>query len=320
MGIQARSMEVFARLGISNAVAAEALPLEGQAFHLSRGSVTSRFTGVHSTYPAMAILPQSRTEQLLETCVPKIEWGRRFFAMAGENAALVSRADGSIETITARWIVGCDGAHSAVREAVGLAFDGKDFDAQLVLADCRLEGLTAELFHVFLERPMIAFAAPSGLWRVVAVVPRGEVLEEGDLASFARDGVTLSDPQWWSRFTISQRSVPRLQAGRILLAGDAAHVHSPAGGQGMNVGVQDAWWLSGAIVEGEDAVAAWALERKAVADRLLRATERTTRAMLSAPEWLSPVRDLGVGLMARNAGMRRRLEGEVAGLQYREVA
>jgi 2-polyprenyl-6-methoxyphenol hydroxylase-like FAD-dependent oxidoreductase len=135
------------------------------------------------------------------------------------------------------------------------------------------------------------------------------------MAPFRRPGIEPHDPSWWSAFRISQRQVTTMRHGRVVLAGDAAHIHSPAGGQGMNIGIQDAWSLARAIAGGEASVDAWAAERRAVAHAVLRNTDRITRAML-APGLLAPLRGTLLRLAFHIPALVRRFEAQIAGLNY----
>lgn len=322
MGIQARTLEVLEKLSLADHVLRESLPLEGQVFHLASGTVATEFRGVHPRHPAMTILPQARTEALLERAAPPVEWGCRFLGTDGGDTALVEDAQGRVERIAASWIVGCDGARSSVRQAAGIDFPGIEYPVRLLLADCEVDGLEDGRFHVFTDTAMIAFKAPGGYWRLVVALP--EAAPEPDRNSLAPfrhpDIARFGHLRWWSAFRIHQRRASALRAGRILLAGDAAHVHSPAGGQGMNVGIQDAWSLAAALAGGERDVEAWCAERRRIAARLLKSTDRMTRAMLPGTRWLSPLRDGFIRLAASSRRMRARMEADIAGLHYPDIA
>ena len=321
MGIQARTLDVLAKLSLADAVMRESLPLKGQVFHLGSGVVRSQFQGAHPGYPAMTILPQARTEQLLERVAPPVEWGSTFRGLEEGNVARISDARGKTERIEASWIVACDGAHSHVRQAAGIPFTGLEYPARLLLADIELEGLEAGFFHVFTGQAMITFKAPGGYWRLVVALPdTAPEPAHHSIVPFQRDGIRLGPLHWWSTFRIHQRRASTLRAGRVLLAGDAAHIHSPAGGQGMNVGIQDAWSLAVALSQGEEAVTAWCETRSRVADRVLKASDRMTRAMVPGARWLAPVRDGFIRLAASSRRVSAHMEADLAGLRYPEIA
>lgn len=320
MGIQARTLDVLAKLSLADAVMRESKPLEGQIFHLASGTVRSKFQGAHPRYPAMTILPQARTEQLLERAAPQVEWGSTFRGLEEGNVARITDAQGRTERIEASWIVACDGAHSHVRQAAGIPFNGIEYPARLLLADIEVDGLEAGFFHVFTGQAMIAFRAPGGYWRMVVALPdTAPEPAHHSIVPFQREGIRLGALRWWSTFRIHQRRASTLRAGRVLLAGDAAHIHSPAGGQGMNVGIQDAWSLAVALSQSEEAVTHWCQARSRVADRVLKASDRMTRAMLPSARWLTPVRDGFIRLAASSRRISAHMEADLAGLRYPDI-
>jgi 2-polyprenyl-6-methoxyphenol hydroxylase-like FAD-dependent oxidoreductase len=315
LGIQARTLEVLDRLGLASTILAEAIPVRGACLHLGTRSVHAPFPGAHPRFPSMVILPQARTEAILEAAGDPPERGVAFEALR-DGRAVLRHADGREELAETDWVAGCDGAHSAVRHALGDPFPGKRYDARLILTDARVDGLAEGYLNVVPYPPLLGFGLPGGTWRLVTALPEdGPAPAEGDMAPFRRPGIEPHDPSWWSAFSISQRQVTTMRQGRVVLAGDAAHIHSPAGGQGMNIGIQDAWSLARAIAGGDAAVDAWAAERRAVAHAVLRNTDRITRAML-APGLLAPLRGTLLRLAFHIPALVRRFEAQIAGLNY----
>jgi 2-polyprenyl-6-methoxyphenol hydroxylase-like FAD-dependent oxidoreductase len=317
LGVQARTLEVFDRLGIAAAVLAAALPVEGAVAHLPGGDARLDFVPVHAHFPPVVVLPQSMTERLLLSAGAAPERGVEFVGLDGA-AARLRHADGREEREEADWIVGCDGAHSAVRHAVNAGFAGESYPEHLVLADCRAEGLAPSRLHLFPgeDALRIFFPLPGGLWRAVKLPAEDET---PSLAPFARPGVRLDGMVWFSAFRISRRIVSRYRFGRVVLAGDAAHIHSPAGGQGMNLGIQDAYALAAALAADEAAVDRWAKERHAVGRRVLFATDLLTRAMGARGPIAARLRAAALRFVARHPALLRRLERNLAGLNYPEV-
>ncbi|MHB0668661.1 FAD-dependent oxidoreductase [Roseomonas mucosa] len=173
--------------------------------------------------------------------------------------------------------------------------------------------------HVFPDSPapLICFPLPDGHWRTIALLPPdAPPPAQGSLIPFQRPGLTLGEPSWWNLFRISQRQVPRMQIDRRLLLGDAAHIHSPAGGQGMNLGIQDAWSLAAAIAEGPGAVALWAGRRHGLARQVIRATDLMTRMMTARSPLLASLRARVFRLAAGSPMLSRQLETGLAGLRY----
>ncbi|MDQ6669546.1 MAG: FAD-dependent monooxygenase [Chloroflexota bacterium] len=165
--------------------------------------------------------------------------------------ALVKEADGELKRIAADYVVGCDGAHSRVRHEIGLSFDGQAYDEDWLLADVHMDWTWPEdeVHALFRSRgaPMICFPMRDSLWRIVLPYAgnrarRAPSLEEIQqlVDERAPVSVRLSNATWLANFRCHRRSTHEYRRGRVMLAGDAVHVHSPAGGQGMNTGIMDA--------------------------------------------------------------------------------
>ncbi len=215
----------------------------------------------------------------------------------GEDSVscLLRRPDGAEETVEADWLIGCDGAHSVVRHGLGLEFRGEALGTEFGLADVHLAGLTTPpdqlAIHLHPEGPVVFFPIHEDRWRIIAEIGalHGEIhpdlsLEEmQSLVSRRVSGVTLSDPIWISAFAINERMVDDYRVGRVFVAGDAAHVHSPAGGQGMNTGMQDAFnlaWKLALVAKGlgaaDELLESYSIERSAVARQVLKDSGRLT--------------------------------------------
>jgi 2-polyprenyl-6-methoxyphenol hydroxylase-like FAD-dependent oxidoreductase len=217
-------------------------------------------TNVDTPHAYALMLPQSDTERLLEqhlnslgvTVERDIEL-TAFSQTATAVTATLRHANGTEEHATAAWLIGCDGAHSTIRHALGLAFEGDTLPTDWMLADVHIANLPTppdELTLYWHEEGLLAlFPMSPTRFRVVANGGDGTGAHPADptlgqvqavLDRRGPQGATLSDPVWLSAFRINERKVQEYRSGRIFLAGDAAHVHSPAGGQGMNTGMQDA--------------------------------------------------------------------------------
>jgi 2-polyprenyl-6-methoxyphenol hydroxylase-like FAD-dependent oxidoreductase len=251
------------------------------------------------------ILPQDRTSRLLEAALEQlgghVERPVRVTAVVPDHDAVRVTAetpDGTPLSLRADWLIGADGAHSAVRKQLGIEFAGTEFSRSFVLAEGRLAGaLDREAAHYHVT--------PAGVLVVIAL-PNGEVrisgaLDEGDTAPPTIETVQrlldrrgpgqlrVSELSTLTTFTAPHRIAAAMHVGRCFLVGDAAHVHSPAGGQGLTLGMQDVrnlvWKLAG-VIDGRLAptiLASYDLERRAAAQQVVTATHRLTRQTLFPP-------------------------------------
>lgn len=274
IGIQARTLELFENMGI-----VEPFTTLGHRSHgmhmIAEGHeiVHLKFDPLDSRYPYLLFLPQSETERLLTehltslgvTIERAVELTAFTFREEGIEAIL-RHQDGQEETVPASWLIGCDGAHSTVRHLLGLPFTGTTREARFLLADVDVHWSQSEdEFYIYLhdDGPLLLFPMGQGHYRILADSPPQEAseahpaptLEETQAIVNHRgpSDTTLSDLCWTSYFRINYRMVSQFRQGRIFLAGDAANIHSPAGAQGMNTGIQDAFnlaWKLALVIQG----------------------------------------------------------------------
>ncbi len=276
------------------------------------------------------MLAQSETERLLAAHLDRVgvmvERRVELTALAdhGDHVqATLRHADGPDETVRCAWLVGCDGAHSTVRKGIGVDFTGHAEPNDWMLADCRVEGPLPqdELSMFWHARGVLAFFpfAP-GRCRVIADLgpahgtgrPPDPTLADVQAAVDERGppGVLLSEPHWLSGFRINERKVADYRRGRVFLAGDAAHIHSPAGGQGMNTGMQDAWNLAWKLALVQTGAAlpslldSYSHERSRVGETVLKNAARLTWLGTMRNPLSRFMRNTLVGLLARFAAFR----------------
>jgi 2-polyprenyl-6-methoxyphenol hydroxylase-like FAD-dependent oxidoreductase len=260
--VHAYTLEALEALGVSEQLVA--LGLHARRFTVrdrDRVLVPIDFSGLPSRYPYTLMVSQAVTERVLL---------QRFVDLGGRvlrpralvdleqdaHGVTATLDDGS--TLRARYVVGADGMHSVVRERSGIAFRGGSYDESFVLADVRLSGgvPSDEVILYFSPAGMVVVAPlPGGLHRIVATVDAAPeqpsvayVQALLDARGPRRERAEVLDVIWGSRFRVHHRVADVYRANRVLLAGDAAHVHSPAGGQGMNLGILDAMGLADALV------------------------------------------------------------------------
>ncbi|CAN7611584.1 FAD-dependent oxidoreductase [Polaromonas sp. LjRoot131] len=332
--VHARTLEVLEPLGVTQRLVARGL--QARRFTIrdrDRVLMPIGFDQLPTQYPYTLMVSQAVTESVLLQRL--VELGGRVLRPR-TLAALAQDASGATATlddgscIRARFVVGADGMHSAVRESAGIAFNGGSYGESFVLADVRLSGgvPTDEVILYFSPAGMVVLAPlPDGVHRVVATV--SDAPEQADAAYVQalldargpqRQRAVVQEVVWGSRFRVHHRVAENYRAGRILLAGDAAHVHSPAGGQGMNAGILDAISLAGALEEAlagsTTSLDAYAAERQPVARQIVALADRLTRLATVRPA-LRALRNLAMSMMSRLPQIRRRMAWQLSGLIYR---
>ncbi|MBI2741253.1 MAG: FAD-dependent monooxygenase [Rhodospirillales bacterium] len=273
--------------------------------------------GIDSIYNYALMIAQSETERVLEECLArrgiKVERSVSMESFTEKGAgieAILRKADGSSETVQADWLIGCDGAHSTTRHGLGFTFEGSTQDSDWYLADIHIAGLEPQdHLHIFWHRDGILafFPITPGRWRVIADLGPATgsghhpdpTLEEiqAMVAHRGNPDLELSDPIWLAAFRINERKVKDYSRGRIFLAGDAAHIHSPAGGQGMNTGMQDVFnlaWKLNLVITGAakpSLLDSYSVERGAVGEMVLRNAGRLTEAAIMRNPVLQTLRN-----------------------------
>lgn len=311
LAIQARTLEVLAPLGVSRELVAAGDPATVLLMHSTKRTARVRLfeEGLDETaYAFLLFLSQAETERILldhladsGVAVERDVELLRLAQSGSDVTCTVRTARGEAE-IRARYVVGCDGAHSAVRHSSGVGFSGTAFPQTFVIADLEADGLEPGRLHAYIGEPGMMFFFPLGspaTWRLLVMVPRGERVGDPTLESvqaivgqYTRDPVVLHDPVWLTNFSVQSRRADHFRAGRVLLAGDAAHIHSPAGAQGMNTGIQDAvnlGWKLALVCQGQAAhglLDSYERERLPVASSVLRMTNRAFRVATSSSPFL----------------------------------
>ena len=307
--VQARTLEMLEDLGILDEAVSAGTKSHGvNIYHGTHRLLHVSYDELESPYPYLLNIPQNTLEQVLEKLVTrlglKIERNTELvgFTQDAEGVtATLRHVDGQEETVRAAWLVGCDGAHSVVRHTLNISFAGKSYSQWFGLADAKLQwGLRHDELHGFVHPTGLFFAIPlpgEERYRVVMEAeepPAGSDLTLADFqAALDQRGpgnATLSEPGWISPFKVNARRAERYRVGRAFIAGDAAHIHSPTGGLGLNTGMQDgynlAWKLALVIRRLADPALldSYEAERTPVADAVLRlAGQLTTMLTLTNP-------------------------------------
>lgn len=290
-----------------------------------------------SSYPYLLSTPQTNVDALLEQHAldtgARILRGVTVTGVEQDDQGVLVHAkaqDGTSTTWSAAYAVGADGVHSVVREAIGQKFHGRDLLRSIMLADVTLSDPPAGLINVDAGKDCFAFVAPfgDGWFRVVAWDRNDRSADEDPIDVDALREVVVRamgtdygwrSVRWTSRFRCDERQVDRYRTGRVFLVGDAAHVHSPAGGQGMNTGIQDSmnlgWKLAAVLGGADDAVLdTYQNERHPVGKLVLRTSGGTIR-MLLVQSWIAKkVRNSVVGGLLRIPPIAARIAGMFSGV------
>jgi 2-polyprenyl-6-methoxyphenol hydroxylase-like FAD-dependent oxidoreductase len=336
--VHARSLEVLDARGLADELLPKGQPVRSlQLFQ----RLTINLADLPSRFQYVLIAPQYEVERLLRR---RAEEAGAVFRHDAEVTGLtqdaesvtVTTADGP--SLRAAYVVGTDGARSTVREAVGIPFPGRAVIRSMVLADVRLARKPGDLLTVSAENSSLGFLAPFGDgwyrfigWHGNRDVGEDEPVDLDEVRSIARatlkDDFGMHDPRFLSRFHADERQAPTYRKGRVLLAGDAAHVHSPAGGLGMNTGMQDAanlgWKLAAALRLPDGAGAAvldsYEAERHPVGKQVLRASGGILRVATLPGPLFAAVRRSVIGVVSHVAPIRRRaaLTVSALGVAYR---
>jgi 2-polyprenyl-6-methoxyphenol hydroxylase-like FAD-dependent oxidoreductase len=339
--VHARTLEVLEELKVTDRMHAEGHVVPRFTLR-DRDHVlaTIRFDGLPTRYPYTLMVPQNVTEAILLDRLRELGGNvhRPYVAtdlrQDGDGVTVTVTGDGQPPvTIRARYAVGADGMHSLVRERAGIGFAGDTYEQSFVLADVRMEwSLRADEVMLFFSPAGLVVVAPLPLGRHRVVATMDDAPEYPGISDVQRlldergpvtGAARVEEIVWSSRFRIHHRVASRYRAGRILLAGDAAHVHSPAGGQGMNIGIQDAIALGHALAavlgghQRERRFDEYEQIRRPVAERVVALTDRVTRMATLGSRRGRSVRNAAIRVIGRIPVLRRRLAMELAGLRDR---
>jgi 2-polyprenyl-6-methoxyphenol hydroxylase-like FAD-dependent oxidoreductase len=312
LAVQPRTLEVLRGLGIAPTLVERGNDTSQLQLHAGERVVVVRLfdVGLEDTaFPFLLFISQAETEAVLNEHLAEqgvdVERGVELVEFkAGEDAVrcTLRHGDETTERLHARYLVGCDGAHSSVRHGAGIPFEGGAYPQTFVLGDLEVDGeLEPDVGHAFLgESGMLFFfplARPAS-WRMLGMRPPGGEDEQeraqptladlqGIAEAFTGGRLRLRDPVWLTYFRLHHRHAARYRADRVFLAGDAAHVHSPAGAQGMNTGIQEAsnlGWKLALVAKGiadEALLESYETERQPIGGFVLRFTDRAARIATS---------------------------------------
>ena len=273
--LQSRTMEVFEDMGLIQEVLETGRPVSGFSFYAEGEQIAHISSGELDTpYPYILLHPQSDTERSLNNHLNslgvEVEWNTEIVELQQDNEELevsLKHPDGTIEDLKPNYLIACDGGRSYCRKAIGAKLKGETFESEFIIADLELEWSNPpaddEWHGYFTDQGLVLIASlkEENKWRIMIEVPwEMQNKSESEPAYYQEPtfedlkkmvevlnpipDLKLYEPTWISRFRIHRRIIDRFRYGSVFFAGDAAHLHSPAGGQGMNTGIQDAYNLA----------------------------------------------------------------------------
>lgn len=336
LALQARTLELLALRGLAQPFLERGNPVDH--FRVTVGSARIDLDVLDTNYQQVNICPQHFIEHVLETRAvengARIERGVEVRGVRSEDGGAVVRlrdGDGTRE-VRAAWVIGCDGSNSVTRDSAGIKFPGRQYPYHVVFADARLrqEPEHDVYMHVSDEGLGVGFNFGDGFWRIgslerLPLKPAGRIpLDEVQPALervFGRDP-GAHDPLWTSRAIFRVGHADTYRLGRVMVLGDAAHVQSPVGGQGLNLALQDAMnlgWKLAAVIKGEakeSLLDTYEPERRSVATKVLRGTDLGTRILMSPKRPVRIMRRVMIPLAMSIPPVHAKMAGLVSGLGF----
>ena len=333
IAIQARTLELLTRFPEAlNEFLSEGIKLEeGKIFSQNKLLAEIDFRKISSPYAFVLSLPQTKTEEILREQLSfynkEVNWGNELvtFCVNDSNKIIahIRTASGEEKNISCQYLAACDGAHSAIRKKLQLPFIGSTFTGQqFMLADVLLnKNLPENKAQIFLNSGRILAIFPLGnnRFRLIVEKPKTnenpmQILEvEKLLQEMVAKDLIIKENFWFSEFNINQRKINQYSVDSIFFLGDAAHIHSPVGGQGMNTGIQDAinlGWKLAAVIKNnanEKILSTYSEEREVVAKTLLEATNFATRMTLVKNKFFILLRDFLLKNLLRLNFIRKKI-------------
>src|SRR3990167_1064226 len=345
-GIHARTLECWHDKPWLNALLQHGLKMKGASINTKRNRLANfNFTQLmHTQYPMILSIPQHHTEAALDSYLTSVSQpvkrNTTLLTLTPQQEVVTTTLDTpeGKKTITANWVVGCDGYHSTVRELMDIQLEGTDIKERFLLVDADFEAnYEQDEYHIYLDpKGIVGFFAMKESTRIIAGIghdskfkdvnePTNEIMQE-IIKQRTSLSFKLKKIRWQSHFWIHERIANKFKIGRIFIAGDAAHVHSPAGGKGMNTGIKDAYnlaWKLAYVIKHKSPLSlleSYESERRPVARSVVDMTSTMTRLANMHSAFLVSLRNFVMPFISQRRFFQDTMVGRMSelSLHYRK--
>lgn len=333
IGIQPRTIEVFSRLDVAKEVLDRARTIEkGNLYFSGQWTAKLEFSRLVTPYPFVTLLRQNETEAILEAALNEhghyVQRGEALVSLTHYPSRVLAHLESdSNRTIEAKYVVAADGANSSIRRMLALPFSGKSFKESWVLADMKAKwNISREEVHIFFsDRGVLeVFPLTDDTIRITGNLASDESFSEAELRELIEQrshmAVEIDEVEWFSLFRVHNRMVDSFIHNRVILMGDAAHINSPVGGQGMNTGIADSFnlgwklWLHLKAGAPFRVVDSYRDEREHVARNVLQTTNVATEVLQTTLPVLLPFQALGADVFTRVNLINQKITERIAQL------
>lgn len=333
IGIQPRTIEVFSRLDVAKEVLDRARTIEkGNLYFSGQWTAKLEFSRLVTPYPFVTLLRQNETEAILEAALNEhghyVQRGEALVSLTHYPSRVLAHLESdSNRTIEAKYVVAADGANSSIRRMLALPFSGKSFKESWVLADMKAKwNISREEVHIFFsDRGVLeVFPLTDDTIRITGNLASDESFSEAELRELIEQrshmNVEIDEVEWFSLFRVHNRMVDSFIHNRVILMGDAAHINSPVGGQGMNTGIADSFnlgwklWLHLKAGAPFRVVDSYRDEREHVARNVLQTTNVATEVLQTTLPVLLPFQALGADVFTRVNLINQKITERIAQL------
>ena len=336
LGIQSRTLDVFQDLGIVDKALNQGHIVKGASlFDHKKRLINLRLNELNTEYSFILGLPQSQTETILIECLKheygiEVEWNSRCVGLSDQNTDVTLETNNQQKTDPFSWVIACDGSRSTIRELTQTPFVGHRLKQTFMMVDCVVNwALPDDIAHGFLHPDGIMAVIPMKTQSriIVDITKHAKLLQKTDLtlADFqtiadqrSHVSIHLSDDTWITRFHVSEKQVTTYRKNRIFFAGDAAHIHSPVGGQGLNTGVQDAYnlaWKLAFVIQGkatENLLDTYHLERYPIAQAVLNSTTKATGLITTSSFYIRLLRNTAFFCLSKLPRIRQSMLAKIS--------